>query len=88
MERREEMTLADFINACPANCDCSWFDLLEVDEIRDAYAAARSGDESMDAACEVESKFVAENKRRTVSVYWPEHCLSRRISSDCACSLV
>lgn len=87
MERREEMTLADFINACPSDCDYQWYDLLEIDEIREVNARAiESGD--FDEADRLVGQFIRENKACTVSVYWPQHATRRGISSDCTCALV
>lgn len=83
MYRREEMTLSDFINAAPTNCDYEWYDLLDLDF---GFAEAGDDQEKIDAASAAESAFIRANSNRAVSVYWPAHCMSRKISGDCTCS--
>lgn len=82
------MSLSDFINSCPTNCDQQWYELLGVEQIFNAYAEAGDDQEKLDAATVVEANYIHANSNREVSVYWPEHCLSRKISSDCTCSLI
>jgi len=85
MERREEMTLSDFINAVPARSETPWYELIGVPEIEDAVDAGYLVDDMVDA---VLWKFIRENRTRMVSVYWPEHSTRNEINSDCTCSFV
>jgi len=64
--RIEKMTLGTMIDRWPANSDSKWTDALGL---------------NFDSDTE-EADFLKKNMGRIVQVWWPEHCLTRRLTGD------
>ena len=82
----ETTTLGEVIDLISRREGQQWYDVMgvEIPGLSESIELAKLSDDQVDwdQANDIEFEFVKANRKGEVTVFWPEHCLTKKYDGD------